>query len=502
MAGNGQVASLENMSETITLRDVLDRFIPLELHVNAGRQSQLRLFVLICLLAGTIGAAGAGAAFAWLGPTLATVVMFVAGAVLMLLPLALRAWEHVDTTVLSGFLLVLCQTVSACSMLGGLTAPTAPLLLPLPVLAYVLLNDKSRNIGLAMFAASLMALVWLDWRLETPLILLTPSLEHAIFSAAIVVAAAALLLALWQLDSLQAYLRDQLRNETLNEQVAAENLDLAKKAAERDSLAKSRLLASVSMDLRAPLTAIIGFSQIIGHELMGPIGHNQYRSYAEDIESSGYKVLETIERVLDLARLQAGEFQLKEESFDLGSMLSELVGELRPMAENSRIRLTIETPPSPFFVYADPRGVRQIVLNLLTNALRYADIGGRAVASLRLGESGEAILSISDDGPGIAPERMPELFNPCAADDGLGMESGAEEWADCAHGLGLPVSRLLAERHGGQLKVESTPGKGTTVTVTLPPLRVSTAVQQYADNQNRRGKSLYPFAAMRAPDGH
>jgi two-component system cell cycle sensor histidine kinase PleC len=356
---------------------------------------------------------------------------------------------------------------------------------------------------LATFLASLLALTWLTWQSTAPALVLGPNVEHSVLASAMALAVGVLLLALSQFDGLHLHVRDQLRHEVLSERVASQNLELAKAAAERDSLAKSRLLASVSMDMRAPLTAIIGFSQIIGHEMMGPIGNSQYRSYAEDIESSGYEVLETIERVVALARLQAGEFRLREESFDLNALLHEVVDELRPMAENARMRFSLEAPEGQFFVYADQRSVRQIVLNLLTNAVRHTDVEGRAGLTLKLGEDGEAVLQIWDNGPGIAAERMLQIFDPCAVDPGLSLTEQDRDWTECAHGLGLPVSRLLAERHGGALSVASQPGQGTTVTVTLPAERVSVAVREYSSHSGPRGGNrLYPLATPAASDRH
>ena len=489
------------MSNVFSLGGMLDRVLPVDAKSDAALQSRLRMFAFISLSSSVAGLAGLAVAVPSIGMSLGFWVGAVASLALLLAPFTLRSTSSAGTVMFGGYLLLLCLALSFCSLLGGLRAPTAPLLLPLPVLAYVLLTGRDRQIGLAVFLTSMLALIWLDWRNTVTTAGLSPQVEHALFIGSVAAGAIIVLFALWKLESLHIYAKDRIRNEALNDRVAAENLELAKSAAERDSLTKSRLLASVSMDMRAPLTAIIGFSQIIGHEMMGPIGNNQYRSYAEDIESSGYKVLETIERVVDLARLQAGEFRLREESFDLIALLRELSAEMRPMVENARMRFSLDLPEGQFFVYADRRGIRQIVLNLLTNALRYTEIEGQAGIALRLGESGEAKLSIWDNGPGIAPERMLQIFDPCAVQDGLNFNARDEEWADCVHGLGLPVSRLLAERHGGALAVESTPGQGTTVVVTIPTERVSVAVHELSAHSSARGGSkIYPLATAGARD--
>lgn len=489
------------MAEQFTLRGMLDRPIPVAMRTNAGRQSQLRLFVLICLLSGGLGLICAWLAITSLGATIASVLMFAASALVLLTPFAFARSHDPDTVLLTGYLLILCLTVTGCSTLGGVSAPTLPLLLPLPILAYVLLRGRKRIGGLAAYVASLVVLTALDLGATVPIVALSVATAKAVFIGSILLSACVTLVLLWQFEGLQTYWREQLRNETLQERVAGENLDLAKRTAELDSLAKSRLLASVSTDMRAPLTAIIGFSQIIGHEMMGPIGNSQYRSYAEDIESSGYKVLEMIERVLDLARLQAGEFRLRETSFDLSGLLRDIIGELKPMAENADLRVSVKTPPEQVFLFADQRSIRQILLNLLTNALHFAEFGGKASVSLDVGNQGEATLTIWNTGPGIEPERLPQLFEPCAVDVSLELDHFDEEWFERSQGLGLPVSRLLAERHGGSLTIESSTDAGTTVTVTLPPERVSLSQQSNIDSVPRRGASLYKLTPLQAPDG-
>lgn len=489
------------MADQITLRSLLDGFIPHAMRANAGRQSQLRLFVLICLTSGIGGLACSAVGAVKLDAATTSAVMFVTSVLILAAPFMLSRTGHPDATILTGYLLILCLTIAGCSALGGFSAPTLPLLLPLPVLAYVLLQREVRIYGLSAYLGSLLALVGLELSGSTPVLEIPAGLERSLFMGAVILSAAVTLLLLWQFDSLQNYWREQERNETLRERVAGENLDLAKRSAELDSLAKSRLLASVSMDLRAPLTAIIGFSQIIAREMMGPIGNNQYQSYAEDIESSGYNVLETIERVLDLARLQAGEFRLRETSFDLAALLRELIEELKPMADNADIGMSVRMPTEHVFLFADQRSIRQIVMNLLTNALHFADFGGRVSVSMVVGGSGEAVLTIWNNGPAIQPERLPQLFEPCAVDISLGVEQFDEEWFESSQGLGLPVSRLLAERHGGTLEIASTPETGTTVTVTMPPERVSMSEQANPTPVPRRAKSLYSLSPIQARDG-
>lgn len=489
------------MAEQITLRGILDRFIPHATRVNAGRQSQLRLFVLFSFMAGVTGLVCAWIATTRLDAMLTGTVMVAASLMSLAAPICLSRSKSPNRLILFGYMSILCLAIAGCSALGGFSAPTLPLLLPLPVLAYVFLDGQPRIYGLAAYVASLLTLVGLDAAGKSGGLGLSIEIQQTLFTGAVLLSAIVTLVLLWQFDSLQGFWRDQQRNETLKERVTGENLELAKRTAELDSLAKSRLLASVSMDLRAPLTAIIGFSQIIGREMMGPIGNNQYQSYAEDIESSGYKVLETIERVLDLARLQAGEFRLKETSFDLVALLREIIGELKPMAENADIRVSVRSPIEHVYLFADQRAIRQIMMNLLANALHYADFGGQASASVAVGDRGEAILTIWNNGPTIEPERLPLLFEPCAVDTSLGAEQFDEDWLESSPGLGLPVSRLLAERHGGTLEIESAPEAGTTVTVTIPPARVSMSDQPNPVLLPRRAKTLYSLTPVRAPDG-
>ena len=222
----------------------------------------------------------------------------------------------------------------------------------------------------------------------------------------------------------------------------------------------------MSHELRTPLNAIIGFSQIIHAEMFGPMGNSKYREYGGDIASSGQHLLSLINDLLDLSRIEAGRFKLDEEDIDLNETIPHCVHLVQDNADAAGVSLGCDLAPDLPPLRADGRAVKQILQNLLTNAVRYTLEQGRVRLRAQLTASGRFAISVSDTGIGMSPQEIETAFKP--------FEQVGSHLTRKHHGagLGLPLTKHLAELHGGEIAVESKPGEGTTVTVSFPSWRV------------------------------
>jgi signal transduction histidine kinase len=247
---------------------------------------------------------------------------------------------------------------------------------------------------------------------------------------------------------------------------AEEALLNAKEEAEIANRAKSEFLASMSHELRTPLNAIIGFSEIMHKEALGPVGSPQYKEYAGDIQSSGEHLLALINDVLDISKIEANKADLYEENVNLAGALRSCITLIKERAETAEISLIAEfdegsIPP----LFADPRRIKQILINLLSNAVKFTASGGTVTIKAWFSPDTGFGMQCSDTGIGIAPDDIPKAMARFQQIDGtLGLPHEGT-------GLGLPLSKSLAELHGGTLDLQSQLGVGTTVTVILPASR-------------------------------
>jgi signal transduction histidine kinase len=230
------------------------------------------------------------------------------------------------------------------------------------------------------------------------------------------------------------------------------------------SKAKSSFLASMSHELRTPLNAIIGFSDTMILEVFGPMSE-RYKSYATDIRSSGEHLLALINDVLDLSRLDAGHADLREEEFDPAELIAESLRMVVGQAAKAQVALTTQIASSLPHLKADKRRIKQILINLISNALKFTPAGGEVKVTAQLVPGGLAMV-VADSGIGIAPDDIPKVM------ERFGMVDSSMSRQHTGTGLGLPLSKQLAEAHGGSLVLESTLNVGTTVTVTLPSERL------------------------------
>ncbi|KAA0596614.1 signal transduction histidine kinase/CheY-like chemotaxis protein [Azospirillum lipoferum] len=246
---------------------------------------------------------------------------------------------------------------------------------------------------------------------------------------------------------------------------ARDMAETARQAAEAANRAKSEFLAGLSHELRTPLNAVIGFADLIAREAEGPVGTPSYRQYAANVRDSGQHVLELINEILDHARVEAGALTVEEGRCDLEAAADFAVRMLTPRAERAGVLLSAVVAPAVRGLRGDDRRIRQILLNLIANGVKYTPTGGSVTLSALL-EGGVPVIRVTDTGLGIPAEDLDRVLEPFAR-----VERADHRGVEGA-GLGLPLTKRLVELHGGTLALRSTLGVGTTVTVRLPAGRL------------------------------
>lgn len=259
--------------------------------------------------------------------------------------------------------------------------------------------------------------------------------------------------------------RDQRLGEALDLLKAAERklLDQSHRS-DRETRRNGEVLASATHELRTPLHAIIGFSELIRDETHGRHADPRYAEYAVDIHQAAAHMLALVDGTLDLARAEAGADQLDIRNIDIGRTVQDSARMLRQLAEGTGVTLDIKVPETPLHIRTDAEKIRQIVLNLASNAIKFTPPGGRVTVEVAgVDDGGAIILVIRDTGVGIASHDLPTAMKP------FGQVRSPERPHPKGTGLGLPLTRRFVEMLGGALDISSVPGKGTVVSVRLPP---------------------------------
>ncbi|SDE19233.1 sensor histidine kinase [Rhodospira trueperi] len=249
----------------------------------------------------------------------------------------------------------------------------------------------------------------------------------------------------------------------------------ALREAELANRAKSEFLAAMSHELRTPLNAIIGFSEILRDEMFGPIGMAKYRTYAEDIHGSGSLLRDIINDLLDLAKIEAGRFELFPEPLDINAEIEGACRLVRERATNHGLTLTVAGCASAPTLVADRRVFQQILINVLTNAIKFTPRGGRISVSCEQDADGGLSVAVSDTGIGIALEEQARIFH--TYERAINTETRHIEGS----GLGLALVRSMMDLHGGRVSLQSAPNEGSTFTITFPPVPGDEADRSHAE---------------------
>jgi len=258
-------------------------------------------------------------------------------------------------------------------------------------------------------------------------------------------------------DRLGVVLRDLSRPRQHETELVAARLK-----AERQSSAKSEFLAKVSHEIRNPLNAIIGFSELMTEERFGAIGNDRYRQYLKDIHSSGGHIMSLVNDLLDLSKIESGRLELAFAGVALNELIEQCVTLMQPQANRDGIILRTSLSPRLPEVMADARSLRQIVLNLVASSIKLTGAGGQVIVSTARGENGALILRVRDTGAGMSAQELADALEPLQQ---VSSRSGSS-------GIGLPLAKALAEANGASLRIESTRGSGTLIEVTFPRERV------------------------------
>ncbi|MBV8936814.1 MAG: PAS-domain containing protein [Alphaproteobacteria bacterium] len=243
----------------------------------------------------------------------------------------------------------------------------------------------------------------------------------------------------------------------------------ARSQAEAANRAKSEFLANMSHELRTPLNAIIGFSEIIAHELFGPLGNEKYLDYMKDIHQSSLHLLSIINDVLDMSKIEAGKLELSREPLNVRSLIGEVIRMVRERAESRGIRLVTTLADENLKIWADERAMKQIFLNLLSNAIKFSREGGEVCIRIAANRPNLAIVEFEDHGIGMNEEELERALQPF----GQAKPSTTRNYGGT--GLGLPITKGLIEAHGGKLAIESRAGQGTIARIAVPTERTALA---------------------------
>ena len=253
-------------------------------------------------------------------------------------------------------------------------------------------------------------------------------------------------------------LRDVTERKRDEERIVA-----AQQEAERANEAKSQFFANMSHELRTPLNSILGFSEVIEGEMFGAIGHEKYADYAGSIHKSGKHLLSLIDDMLDLSKAESGKYELHETEFDMTALVGDILHMMSPQVASRSIDVEYNPAIATCMIRAGERQIRQIVTNVMSNAVKFTPENGRIVIDLETPPNGSIVIRVADTGIGIASTDLPKLFQVYSQ-----VRNSMTANAHGGTGLGLALTKKLVDLHGGQIGIESVEGEGTTVTIALP----------------------------------
>ncbi|MFZ3308003.1 MAG: ATP-binding protein, partial [Xanthobacteraceae bacterium] len=246
-----------------------------------------------------------------------------------------------------------------------------------------------------------------------------------------------------------------------------EELHNAKRETLRAASAKAEFLARVSHEIRTPLNAMIGFAEVITAERLGPIGNERYREYIKDIHAAGTHLVSMLNDLFDLSRVETGQIELNFASVAINDLTQQCVGIMQPQANRARIIIRTSLTPGIPPIVADERSLRQIVLNLIANSIRFTGPGGQVIVSTLLTDSGEVVLRVRDTGAGMSEKDIEVALEP------FRQTATSGSWGSGGSGLGLPLTKALAEANRANFAIKSAPNAGTLIEIAFPPNRLA-----------------------------
>jgi signal transduction histidine kinase len=240
-----------------------------------------------------------------------------------------------------------------------------------------------------------------------------------------------------------------------------------RREAQNAAATKADFLAKVSHEIRTPLNSMIGFAEVIMAERFGPIGNERYREYLKDMQEAGTHIVSLLNDLLDLSKIETGQLDLTFANVDLNDVTLQCVAIAQQQANRARIIIRSAPAPHPLHVMADARSLRQIVLTLLSNAIKFTGPGGQVIVSTAVTDSGEAVLRVRDSGVGMREQDIEAILYP------FHQTTTSPSWSSSGTGLGLPLTKALAEANRANFTIKSAPNAGTLVEITFPSVRMA-----------------------------
>ena len=268
------------------------------------------------------------------------------------------------------------------------------------------------------------------------------------------------------LETAQSEIRDLKAHVEAFKKTEAE-MRAATREAQKAAAAKAEFVGKISHEIRTPLNAITGFAEVIIAERFGPIGNERYREYLKDIHAAGLHVVSLLNDLLDLSKIETGQLDLSFANVSLNELTQQCVGIMQPQASRARIIIRTSLTPGLPQVVADERALRQIVLNLLSNSIKFTGPGGQVIVSTAFADSGEAVLRVRDTGVGMSEKDVEAALEP------FRQTATSGSWGSGGTGLGLPLTKALAEANRAHFSIKSAPNAGTLIEVAFPPTRIA-----------------------------